>query len=112
MGRKLPAGSRLVVASHNKGKLAEFADLLRPLRIAIVSAAELGLPEPDEPAPDFAGNARIKALAAGHSVCGLPAILRKRFRFLRPPPWAVSERIFGPVPGWSGQGISPRPWHG
>ena len=64
MGRKLPPGTRLVLASHNEGKLAELTDLLRPYQIEIVSAGALGLPEPDETAPDFAGNARIKALAA------------------------------------------------
>jgi XTP/dITP diphosphohydrolase len=72
MGRKLAAGSRLVLASHNKGKLAELADLLRPYQIDIVSAGALGLPEPEETAPDFAGNARIKALAAAIAT-GLPA---------------------------------------
>jgi non-canonical purine NTP pyrophosphatase (RdgB/HAM1 family) len=72
MGRKLAPGARLVLASHNKGKLAELADLLRPYNIVIISAGELGLPEPEETAPDFAGNARIKALAAT-AATGLPA---------------------------------------
>jgi XTP/dITP diphosphohydrolase len=72
MGRKLLPGTRLVLASHNKGKLAELADLLRPYQIEIISAGELGLPEPAETAPDFAGNARIKALAATIAT-GLPA---------------------------------------
>jgi XTP/dITP diphosphohydrolase len=72
MGRKLPAGTRLVLASHNQGKLAELTDLLRPHRIEVVSAGALGLPEPEETAPDFAGNARIKALAAVNAT-GLPA---------------------------------------
>ena len=72
MGRPLPPGSKIVLASHNKGKLAEMADLLRPYRIEVVSAGELGLPEPDETAPDFQGNARIKALAAA-AAAGLPA---------------------------------------
>jgi XTP/dITP diphosphohydrolase len=72
MGRELPPGSRLVLASHNKGKLAELADLLRPYHIEIVPAGTLGLAEPDETAPDFAGNARIKALAAA-TATGLPA---------------------------------------
>jgi XTP/dITP diphosphohydrolase len=72
MGRKLPRGSRLVLASHNQGKLAELADLLHPFQIEIVSAGALGLPEPDETAPDFAGNARIKALAAAIAT-NLPA---------------------------------------
>jgi XTP/dITP diphosphohydrolase len=64
MARKLPAGAKLVVATHNPGKLREIADLLLPNRIEAVSAAALGLPEPDEDAPDFVGNARIKAVAA------------------------------------------------
>jgi XTP/dITP diphosphohydrolase len=72
MGRKLAAGTRLVLASHNPGKLAELTDLLRPYRIDVVSAGALGLPEPEETAPDFAGNARIKALAAA-TATGLPA---------------------------------------
>jgi XTP/dITP diphosphohydrolase len=72
MGRKLPAGSKLVLASHNQGKLAELTELLRAYNIEVVSAGALGLPEPDETAPDFAGNARIKALAAA-TATGLPA---------------------------------------
>jgi non-canonical purine NTP pyrophosphatase (RdgB/HAM1 family) len=47
--------------------------LLRPLGIAVVSAGALGLPEPEEDAPDFAGNARIKAVAAA-TASGLPAL--------------------------------------
>ncbi|MSP01135.1 MAG: non-canonical purine NTP pyrophosphatase [Acetobacteraceae bacterium] len=72
MGRKLAPGTKLVLASHNEGKLAELTELLRPYRIDVVSAGALGLPEPDETAPDFAGNARIKALAAA-TATGLPA---------------------------------------
>ncbi len=67
MARRLAPGTRLVVATHNKGKLAEIADLLRPHSVAIIPAAELGLGEPAEDAPDFAGNARIKALAAAEA---------------------------------------------
>jgi non-canonical purine NTP pyrophosphatase (RdgB/HAM1 family) len=73
MARRLPRGGRLVIASHNRGKLAEIEELLRPLDIDVVSAAELGLPEPAENAPHFAGNARIKALAAAEA-SGLPAL--------------------------------------
>ena len=58
------AGRRLVVASHNSGKLREIADLLAPLGIEAVSAAALGLPEPEETEDSFAGNAALKALAA------------------------------------------------
>jgi XTP/dITP diphosphohydrolase len=73
MARRLAPGERLVLASHNKGKLAEIADLLRPLGLEVVSAADLGLEEPVEDAPDFVGNARIKALAAARAT-GLPAL--------------------------------------
>jgi len=64
MARRLEAGARLVVATHNKGKLAEIEELLAPFGLDVVSAGALGLPEPEEPAPDFVGNARIKARAA------------------------------------------------
>jgi XTP/dITP diphosphohydrolase len=71
--RKLAAGQKLVLASHNKGKLREIEALVRPLGIDVVSAGDLGLPEPEEDAPDFAGNARIKAVAAA-TATGLPAL--------------------------------------
>lgn len=73
MARRLEPGSRLVLASHNPGKLVEIRALVAPHGIDVVSAGELGLPEPEEPAPDFAGNARIKALAAA-TAAGLPAL--------------------------------------
>ena len=73
MARRLAGGTRLVLASHNPGKLAELADLLRPHDVAVISAGALGLPEPPEDAPDFIGNARIKALAAARA-SGLPAL--------------------------------------
>ena len=73
MARKLAPSRKLVLASHNQGKLREFRALLSPLGIAVLSAADLGLPEPDEDAPDFAGNARIKAVAAA-TASGLPAL--------------------------------------
>jgi len=73
MARKLALGARLVLASHNKGKLREIADLLRPHAVDIVSAGDLGLAEPEETEPDFAGNARLKALAAAVA-SGLPAL--------------------------------------
>ena len=63
MTRKL-SGARIVVATHNQGKLAEFAELLKPHGVTAVSAGELGLPEPAETGTTFAANARIKALAA------------------------------------------------
>jgi non-canonical purine NTP pyrophosphatase (RdgB/HAM1 family) len=73
MPRKLAPGQKLVLASHNKGKLREIEALLRPLGIEVVSAGDLGLPEPEENAPDFAGNAVIKAVAAA-TASGLPAL--------------------------------------
>lgn len=73
MPRRLEPGARLVIATHNPGKLLELADLLRPYGLDATSAGELGLPEPAEDAPDFAGNARIKALAAAAGA-GLPAL--------------------------------------
>jgi len=71
--RRLDRGAQLVLASHNPGKLVELTDLLRPHGVAVISAGALGLPEPVEDAPDFFGNARIKALAATRA-SGLPAL--------------------------------------
>ena len=66
-------GGRLVVATHNRGKLAEIAALLAGFPVEVVSAAALGLPEPAETEETFAGNARIKAHAAA-GASGLPAL--------------------------------------
>ena len=63
----------IVVATHNKGKLKELQELLEPYALDLISAAGLNLPEPEETAPDFAGNARLKALAAA-TASGLPAL--------------------------------------
>jgi XTP/dITP diphosphohydrolase len=68
-----PITGRLVIATHNAGKLAEMTDLLAPYGIATVSAGELGLPEPEEDGMMYAENAAIKALAAAR-VAGLPAL--------------------------------------
>ncbi|HEY9011181.1 MAG TPA: non-canonical purine NTP pyrophosphatase, partial [Devosia sp.] len=66
MGEKLTLrrGDRLVLATHNAGKLREFQELLDGFGLDIVSAGELSLPEPDETGTTFAENARIKAHAA------------------------------------------------
>ena len=56
--------AKIVIATHNKGKLEEFAALLKPYGVTAVSAGQLGLGEPAETETSFAGNARIKALAA------------------------------------------------
>jgi XTP/dITP diphosphohydrolase len=55
---------KLVIATHNPGKLAEMRELLKPYGIDAVSAGELGLAEPEETGGSFADNARIKAVAA------------------------------------------------
>ncbi len=73
MPRRLAAGTELVLATHNAGKLAEIDAMLRPFDVKVVSAGQLGLPEPVEDAPDFAGNARLKALAAAEA-SGRPAL--------------------------------------
>ena len=66
-------GNRIVVASHNAGKLAEFADLLGPFGLEARSAKEFGLPEPEETGTTFEQNAYIKAHAAAVAT-GLPAM--------------------------------------
>jgi XTP/dITP diphosphohydrolase len=63
---------KVVIATHNAGKLAEMRDLLAPFGIEAVSAGELGLPEPDETGTMFSENAAIKAHAAAQAT-GLPA---------------------------------------
>jgi XTP/dITP diphosphohydrolase len=67
------SGDRLVIATHNAGKLAEIAELLRPFRVATIGAAALRLPEPEETGATFEANAELKALAAA-GACGLPAL--------------------------------------
>lgn len=66
-------GDRLVVATHNKGKLEEISALLEPFSVAVSGAAALGLAEPAETEDSFVGNARIKAHAAARAT-GLPAL--------------------------------------
>jgi XTP/dITP diphosphohydrolase len=67
------AGARLVLATHNQGKVRELDALLKPLRIKVIASATLGLPEPVEDGESFAANARIKAHAAANA-SGLPAL--------------------------------------
>lgn len=67
------SGDRLVLASHNAGKVREIADLLGPFGVTIVSAAELGLPEPEETGQTFVANAELKARAAS-LMTQLPAL--------------------------------------
>jgi len=62
--RPLLSGNRLIIASHNQGKVREIAELLVPFGVQVEKAADLGLPEPEETEATFAGNAALKALAA------------------------------------------------
>jgi len=68
-----PLRGRTVLATHNPGKLIEIRDLMAPYGVAVVSAAELQLPEPDEVGASFAENARLKARAATEGA-RLPAV--------------------------------------
>jgi XTP/dITP diphosphohydrolase len=70
--RKLRPG-RLVIASHNPGKVREIRALLGPHGVEPVSAAELDLPEPEETGTTFVANAELKARAAA-DLSGLPAL--------------------------------------
>ncbi|WP_224704239.1 non-canonical purine NTP pyrophosphatase [Devosia aquimaris] len=70
---RLGPGDRLVLATHNAGKLKEFRELFAPFGLEIVSAGELGLPEPEETGTTFAENARLKAHAAAQAT-GLLAL--------------------------------------
>jgi XTP/dITP diphosphohydrolase len=71
--RRLTRGQDLVVASHNKGKLVEIADLIRPYGLKAHSAGDLAVSEPEETEPTFAGNARLKALHSARAT-GWPAL--------------------------------------
>lgn len=64
---------KLLVATHNQGKLEEIGKLLEPFGISVVSAGEMGLAEPAETEDNFVGNARIKAHFAAQAT-GLPAL--------------------------------------
>ncbi|SMF08675.1 XTP/dITP diphosphohydrolase [Tistlia consotensis] len=64
---------RIVIASHNPGKVWEIGELLAPVGLQVVSADSLGLPEPEETGLTFAANAELKAMAAAIGA-GLPAL--------------------------------------
>jgi XTP/dITP diphosphohydrolase len=70
---RLQRGARLVAATHNAGKVAELRELLAPHALSVVSAADLGLAEPEETGATFTANAELKALAAARAA-GLPAL--------------------------------------
>lgn len=97
MSLSLPAGARVVVASHNPGKVREISELLEG-RYDLVSAGALGLPEPEETETTFIGNAVLKARAAADRA-GLPALADDS---------GLSVRALGGAPGvlsarWAGE---------
>jgi XTP/dITP diphosphohydrolase len=66
-------GKRLIIASHNPGKVREIDDLLRPFAVAVISAGALALPEPEETGATFEANSELKARAAA-AAAGEPAL--------------------------------------
>lgn len=72
MGRSLK-NQRLIIASHNKGKVSEIADLLAPFGLDVISAGALNLPEPEETGLTYIANAELKALAAAEAA-NMPAL--------------------------------------
>ncbi|MBN33972.1 MAG: non-canonical purine NTP pyrophosphatase, RdgB/HAM1 family [Rhodospirillaceae bacterium] len=73
MEERLQLPPRLVIASHNPGKVREIDDLLQPFAVEVVGAASLNLPEPEETGDSFTANALLKAQAAAEG-SGLPAL--------------------------------------
>ena len=73
MPRHIEAGERLVIASHNPGKVEEIEALLAPYGVAAIGAGALGLPEPEETGATFEENAALKARAAMQA-SGLPSL--------------------------------------
>lgn len=103
MTRRLEPGSRLVVASHNPGKVREIRDLVAAHGLDVIAATELGLDEPHETGSTFAENARIKALAAARA-SGLPALSDDsglEVEVLRGAPGIHSARWAGPAKDFS-----------
>lgn len=70
--RRLTSG-KIIIASHNQGKVREIGDLLRPLGLEVISAGELGLDEPEETGTTYIANAELKAHAAAKAA-NLPAL--------------------------------------
>jgi XTP/dITP diphosphohydrolase len=73
MIKRFESGAKLVLASHNKGKIFEFRGLLAPHQIGVVSSAELGITEPEETGDTFVANAALKAEVTAKA-SGLPAL--------------------------------------
>ena len=103
-----PLTGKVVIATHNAGKLREMRELLAPFGVEAVSAGELGLPVPDETGHMFSENAAIKAHAAA-AATGLPAISDNS---------GLCVDALDGAPGlftadWAGpKRISPPPWSG
>ena len=76
--KQLQKGTRIVVASHNPGKVWEINQLIAPYGLDAVSAGDLGLPEPEETETTFEGNAKLKAIAAAKA--GAASVSRHRNR--------------------------------
>jgi len=103
MTRRLARDTRLVVASHNPGKVREIVELVAPHGLDVVSAAELGLPEPEETGSTFSDNARLKAVAAAQG-SGLPALADDsglEIEALQGAPGIRSARWAGPTKDFS-----------
>ena len=102
---RLTPGTKLVVASHNPGKVWEIRELIAPYGFDAISAGDLGLSEPEETEPSFEGNARLKAFAAAQG-SGLPALaddFGARSEGSRRSTWD----LFGAL-GRSDEGLRPR----
>lgn len=98
MARRFSAG-KLVIASHNPGKVREIAELFAPFDIEAISAGTLNLPEPEETGETFVENAELKARAAAEGA-GLPALADDS---------GLAVRALGGAPGiysarWAGPG--------
>ena len=90
-------GGKLILATHNKGKVREIAALLAPYSVEVIAAGDLNLPEPEETGATFADNAKLKALAAA-TASGLPALADDS---------GLSVNVLGGAPGiysarWAG----------
>ncbi len=98
MPRRFPGG-KLVLASHNAGKLREIRELLASFKANVVSAGELGLPEPEETGLSFIANAELKALAAslGANVIALADDSGLAVDALNGAPGIYSARWAGPT---------------
>ena len=107
MGVTLRRGTRLVIASHNEGKVREIADLLAPFGVEAVSAGKLGLPEPEETGDSFVENARLKAAAAARDLTAAGA--RRRFQDWRSRHLAARQASIRRA-GAEQQEISGSPW--